>query len=307
MLNLEHLKDCYGLKQANWKVTNELLETDKGLKRLINWTDEKKVRWHIHWRDQLAQKTNCLTNRMIQTIHGERMLLTDAGWVTLHDEVTSLYSYKKREKEMGMFFGKYFSMDMTEVEIEVHAPNTENLGEVLKSPISKDQLVEPEHKRFVESLRRESLKRFYIAMEMKDKEAGKREPVLAPIKRLDEGKIVYGKLFWATSHENPEKGYGSLRNVLTEWLQRYGQTSLFQLLDEMDSYFPIKDHHGKSLLAECLLPWEFLDFKEKSMSATAEDEFLVWKEQLTYRWEASRALVVAIDEWLDVTRKKVKL
>lgn len=305
MLSIDHLKDCYGFKQAKWKVINKVLETDKGLKRLVNWTDEKNVRWHVLWRDQLAENTSCLTNRMIQTINGERILLTDAGWVTLHDVVTSLYSYKKREKEMGLFFGKYFTMDIP-LEADVHDPST-NMESILTQPLSLNITKENKHVRFFEGIRKESLHRYKLSSTIIAKDTGKKVPVVAPIESLDEGKIVYGKLYWANSAKKPEKGYGSLRNVLTEWLQRYGQSSLFQLLDEIDKYYPMKDYHGQGLLAECIMPWEFIEFVEKAKAAKEEEEFLVWKERLSYRWEATRALVKALDEWLDVTRKKVKV
>ncbi|MDQ0256491.1 hypothetical protein J2S74_003911 [Evansella vedderi] len=304
MLSLEYLQECYGFNHSKWKINGEILDTEKGVKRLTNWTEEKRVRWHVQWRDQLAEKTGCLTNRMIQTIHGERIILSDAGWVTLHDEVTSLFSYKNRENEIGAFFGRYFSLGMQDVDTEINDPYANNKLKIYlqQSFLTKNST---EEMRFLEGIRRESRLRYNKAKEIKEKAGGKQEPIVAPIRSLDQGKVVYGQFYWTNLKGRPEKGYGSLRNVLTEWLQRYGQTSLFSLLNEIDKEFSLKGYHGKNLLAECLTPWEFLEYVMKTRDVHEKDELLVWKEKLTYQWEASRLLVKALGEWLDVAQEKV--
>ncbi|MDG5786884.1 hypothetical protein QA612_05215 [Evansella sp. AB-P1] len=306
MLSLYELLDSYGFKNGKWKVNGELLETEKGLKRLILWTNEKDARWHIHWRDKLSEKTDCLTNRMIQTIHGERMILCDAGWITLHDEVSSLFPFRSREKEFGAFLGKYFSMEMDEFGVDINDPllQEESLNYPMKqigNRIQKSEL------HFFEAIRKESLIRLAKAKSIQEEHAKVKTPVVAPILSLDQGKLIFEKLYWQHTNHNPERGYRSLRTILSEWLQRYGQSSFFALLNEINNHFPLSQEHGKKLLADCIAPWEFIEFIQHIQTLNDPNEYAVWKEKLTYQWEASRELVKALNKWLDVTREKVKV
>ncbi|MFA9555974.1 hypothetical protein ACERII_01515 [Evansella sp. AB-rgal1] len=306
MLSISKIQESYGFKHSKWKVNGELLDTEKGIKRLILWSDEKNARWHLQWRDSLWIKSGSLTNRMLQTVKGQKMLLSESGWITLHDEVSSLFPYKGREKEFGKFIGLYFSQDLKEFETEIYDPilDEESL-DYAKKQISTT--IRKKEIRFLEAMRKESLFRLSKATRVKGKNNHLKEPVVAPIRTLDQGKIVFEKFYWHNITGKPERGYHSLKTVLSEWLQRYGQNSLFLLLNEIDKYFPLKQEHGQQLLANCLAPWEYIDFIDKIKDLDNLTEVQVWKEKLSYQWEASRALVQALDEWLDATRKKVNV
>ncbi|ADU31364.1 hypothetical protein [Evansella cellulosilytica] len=304
MVSLHDIQQSYGFNQAQWKVNGELLSTEKGMKRVTLWPDEKLARWHAQWRDRLAEKTGVLTNRMIQTAQGERILLTEAGWITLHDEVTSLYSFQDQEKQFGFFLGQYFTLEMDEFHIDFEEPIvTEETKKKLymQIPHYKDN----KDARFLEAIRKESLLRLSKANSLKEQGDNVIEPVVAPVHSLDQGKIVFEGLHWTHNNGKPEQGYRSLRLILSEWLERYGQASLFKLLDEVDNYFPLNNKHGQNLLVDCLIPWEFITFLSSVKNVDDAEEMAMWKEKLSYQWESSRKLVKAIVEWLDVTRERV--
>ncbi|SDZ04832.1 hypothetical protein SAMN05421736_105219 [Evansella caseinilytica] len=300
MLRIQDILNSYGFKQGKWMVNGELLDTEKGKKRLVLWPEEKLARWHIQWRDRLAKTTGCLTNRMIQTVNGEKMLVTDSGWITLHDEVTSLFSYQNKEKEAGKFFGKYYSVEMDDFELEVAEPvfKDEKL-QYLKLPIKQSM--------FFEKLRREALLRFSKAQRIKAELNNVSIPVVAPIRSLDQGKLVFEKMYWLNGNTKPERGYGPLKTVFSEWLHRYGRASFFFMLDELDPHFSLKTDSGQQLLADCLLPWEFVDYMEKATQVKDREEEASLKEQLIFQWELSRELVEALSQWLDVSREKVSV
>ncbi|MBU9721939.1 MULTISPECIES: hypothetical protein [Bacillaceae] len=307
MISLSTLVQSYGFKHADWEVEGEVLKTEKGLKRISYWADQDQVLWHIKWRDHLADKTGYLTNRMIQTLNGERMILTDEGWLTLHDNVTSLFPYKDREGEFGKFIGQYFSLNIEEPG-DYHDPvNMDRINNHLKYPINQgfSEEIQP----FIERLRKEALLRLSKAKRLREESFGEEAtaliPVVSPIFSLDQGKIVFEKLYWQHGTERPEKGYRSLQIILSQWLQRYGKKSLYTLLYEIDKHFPLKKNHFKNLLADCLTPWEFTLFLEQIQKIDDPNQMEVLKEKLTFQWEESRQLVKALSEWFDLTREKV--
>ncbi|WP_088033168.1 hypothetical protein [Evansella clarkii] len=302
MLRLDAVLESYGLKEGKWKIAGSLLETEKGLKRIHVWTDKALLNWHISWRDQLAENTGCLTDRMIQTVRGERMSLCDEGWITVHDEVSSPFSYKNKEKETGRFFGKYYSLKVEDKQtVKDHAYFPDFNAEILdrKAHTGKHD----KNGEFVEAVRKEALMRYQKAKRLNEKADPAPVPFVCPVLSLNQARLVYEKMYWVNSTEKPESGYRSLSRMLGEWLKHQGEKSLFAMLDEMDSYFPLKNKHGVHLLTECLLPWEFADFIE----AGENQSFGARRKVLAERWETSRALVKALSKWLDVTREQVKV
>ncbi|MBU9710987.1 hypothetical protein [Evansella tamaricis] len=306
MLRLETIKESYGFKEVTWEVDGKILKTEKGLKRLSHWTEKDNMEWHINWRDRLAEKTGCLTDRMIQSLYGERKFLSDVGWYTLHDEVTSPFSYQNREKEMGIFFGHYFSTKIEDDHQNLHI-DVMNL-ERMSDQISKPSTAKNNHSTsFIEGLRRESINRLLKAKRLwkEGQQAGGEPPIVTPIDSLDQGKNVFEKLFWQHGTGRPEKGYRSLKIVLSQWLQRYGRNSLYKLLNELDKQLSLRELHAKALLAECLTPREFIQFMNEMKDVKDQQQIEKCKENLSYQWEESLKLVKALSEWLDLTREKV--
>ncbi|UCZ52122.1 hypothetical protein LGQ02_14880 [Bacillus shivajii] len=305
MLSLVDIQDSYGFKRASWKVEGDLIETEKGLKRIIIWSDEKKLRWHLMWRDELSKRTECLCNRMIQTKVGERVLLTNAGWVTIHDEVTTLFSYKGREKDFGEFLGKYYSSKISGIDVELsdetfnkHARQWSNLNSRYHFP--------KENRFLLKKLQREAAKRLDVAHTIIEKQDMPVPPIVSPIRSLNQGKNVFEKLYWENRSLPPEKGYRSLRLVLLQWLQRYGPDSVRTLLKYVDQHFPLKKVHGTALLVECLSPREFILFLQQIESGSPES-FKVAYEELKRQWDTTCELVKLVSEWADLSREKVSV
>lgn len=303
MLNLVDIQESFGFKEATWKIEGELINTEKGLKRVIVWSDERKLSWHMLWRDELCKKTECLSNRMIQTKMGDRVLLTNAGWITVHDEITTLFSYKGLEKEFGEFLGKYFSNKVSTRDVEISDVTLNTRSEHWKLLASQHHFPE-EHRFVLKQLQKESQRRLESVNHLSNKYEWPIPPVVSPIQSLNQGKLVFEKLYWENRSLMPEKGYHSMKVVLVEWLQRYGKTSLRNLLTAVNAHFPVEGEHGIALLAECLLPREFLLFL-KQYGAAGEQSFSVAYEELKRQWNTSCQLVNIVSEWVDLSREKV--
>lgn len=305
MVLLQHIQSSHSFKEVKWEVEGELVFTERGLRRIVKWPHKDLAMWHLQWRDQLYERTKCLTDRMLQTVHGERVQLFADGWITLHDEVTSLFSYQASEKEIGRFLGLYYSNE-TKIDSMFIAIDEYSMNTFQKELLTKPEYVEDENfDELVDSLRKESLIRYWKAEKLFEDQKENSFPIVCPIRSLDQGRMINGVFFWQHPQGNPEKGYRSLKLFLSQWLQRFGEGSLFLLLTEMEKYFSLKENHGIFLSIECLLPWEMIDYLKQIKDARSEEEKAIWKERLTYQWENNRALLKALNKWLQVTEKKV--
>lgn len=307
MLQLQNIKTNYNFQEAEWKIEGELIKTERGLKRIIKWANKDEATWHVKWRDQLFFRTNLLTDRMLQTIHGERVQMFGDGWITLHDEVTSLFSYQKFEKKMGEFLGKYYSnsfqMDVSKLKMKEYSMTTFPKTHLKQLEFMKKR----KNDSLIASLRKEGLLRLWKAEKLAEKHEEVPLPIICSIKSLEQGRAVNENFFWQHECTSLEKGFRSLKIVLSQWLQRFGEKSLLLLLTEIDKFFAIKKTYHLPFMIECLLPWELIEYVEQVNQIDNEEDLEKCIEKLKNEWENNRKLLKVLNEWLNVKEERVPL
>ncbi|TMW71607.1 hypothetical protein [Alteribacter natronophilus] len=305
MGELEHLKAAYGFTKGDWIVPGEKLNTERGIKVVRRWANTQLMNWHIQWRESVDNRGLCLINRMIRTADGDMALLDTKGWLTLHDEVTSLFSYENRERDAAALVAGAAAVGMKMKGTDAKRPvMTEKclLDAVKKLPSDTDPVVMSIIKKtLTEAVARLGKAETLPAMAEEDL------PVMDPFTGLAQGREVYGQLFWTFSGREPEKGFRSMAGFLKEYSGAAGKKGLIVFLDEIDSFEVLSEEHYLEILREALVPWEFIrtaDKIEKAGAKNPEKAYLLL-EEMYKEWEQSRSFVLAFSEWVDGKREKV--
>ncbi|MCM2675193.1 hypothetical protein [Alkalicoccobacillus plakortidis] len=101
---LEELKQQYGWKNAV-SLSEEIIETDHGLKRIRFWEDQDLLDWHINWRDHCYLAPVMLADRMIRTKDGDSFIPWNSSRVSVHDEITQAFSQQENGQVWGTLVG----------------------------------------------------------------------------------------------------------------------------------------------------------------------------------------------------------
>ncbi|MBM7096568.1 hypothetical protein JSY36_12505 [Bacillus sp. H-16] len=302
MVEIEQLKAAYGFHTAEWVIPGETLKTERGVKTIKWWENHHLMNWHIQWREALDNRGVCLTNRMIRTKDHEMSFLCSEGWMTLHDEVTSLFSYQGREDELAALIegviNTGYTMDSRYAANEelTEKTITEAVGEL---PDSVDPIVVSILKKTMD----EAITRYKKAERLPVSQLEKL-PVIDPLAGLDNGKEIFGQLFWSFPGKAPEMGYRSISFFLRDYLAAYGKVCFERLLESLDESKTFDEAIVIRVLKEALLPWDFVD-AVKEISGKKGEEASELLEKMYQTWEQSRALVTALSTWFDGKREKV--
>ncbi|PYZ97322.1 hypothetical protein CR205_01590 [Alteribacter lacisalsi] len=305
MAELEQLKAAYGFDKAEWIVKGEKLSTEKGIKVLRRWENNQLMNWHIQWREAVDNRGVCLTNRMIRTMDGDMAFLDLQGWLTLHDEVTSLFSYEGREHELAELTWAAITVGLKMDGADLKRPflsEQEIVDAVRKLPARTDPVVM--------SIMKKTLSEAVSRLEKADRLTRLEEsrlPVIDPFTGMAQGREIYGQLFWTFSGRFPEKGLRSAASFMKECCSSFGKERFTTFLESLDNSGVFDEDIYLEILREALVPWEFLGTVEQIGKAGPEDpeKAYLLLEAMYREWEQSRAFVLVLSEWLDGKREKV--
>lgn len=202
MIELDHIEESYPFQDLRWVDEGRIIETNKGKKVLKFWLDEHILQAHILWREELTKQTGVLTDRMIQTSHGEKAIYTDAGWVTLHDVVEDPYPVWDHPNKIGAFLGRYITMPYGGGESGGSLSlSEENIYSDRERLVQSLPVRSVSHK-LVDKLKDEALTRLEkVANVIEGNELTDTHHRVVSIYTLAQAKLVHGQLFW----ENNEK------------------------------------------------------------------------------------------------------
>ncbi|WP_096435961.1 hypothetical protein [Alteribacter populi] len=303
MIEIEKLNAAYGFETGEWIQKGEKLKTERGNKIVRFWDQQQVMNWHIQWREAFDNQGVCLTNRMIRTVDGDMAFLYSEGWLTLHDEVTSLFSYQNKEAILAEFVRGILHVGTKMDDSCAHNPTLteEKIVDCLKEcTTNQDPIVVNILKKTLDEAVTRFQKAEKLTLPLKTKAI-----VIDPLFSLDAGKEIYGQLFWEFQGSQPEKGYKSLAYFLSDCLQRLGSKSFKQLLTSLEKVEGFRDKTAICLLREALMPWDFIESVDRINKAVNQEKSYVYLEAMYRQWEASRAFVTVLSQWLDGKREKV--
>lgn len=292
------IKDHYPFRNVK-KIDESTIETEEGRKKIYYWSDPKLLDWHIAWRESCYFLPYILTNRMIRTKEQKTEVQWKNGWITIHDEVATRADLLGKEKALAILLEKMLRFGMKNdtyfsLARKRHIPNFEGADNlILKTKY------EPNEKQILLSCLQESKKRLKIAHTYL--KSAKRTVLLDPFHSLEQGRDVFGTLFWEGTKRYPEIGLRPLANFLAEYYSRYGESSTIRLLDEMNALFPFRETFGEMLIGEVLFPWEMDEFLTNLKKEDGKENY----KRLTDVWEKKRRLLAVVKNWYTIQRKKV--
>ncbi|MBU8905063.1 hypothetical protein [Desertibacillus haloalkaliphilus] len=295
----------YELKITKWH-DDDLLETDAGKKRIYHWNDQQQLEWHIKWRESCRPTIDVMINRMIRTKSGATHISFEEGWVSLHDEVTTLYPMEGHEAKWALLIGEMLASGKQWAEEfrESDAPIMTSIEQITSKV---DEIVQlDEVARLV--LKRscvEAKNRMAAAERLKKAEDDQPLPLMDPFVSLTQAKQIYNVMLWQATTKRPERGYRSIRLFLEQWLYENGEESLENLITVLHRHIDLTGQQGELILSECLQPWELDDCLKKLEETRTSAEGLAQFEVFQQRWETSRKLVLLLSRWIDNERKKV--
>ncbi|MGJ9383039.1 hypothetical protein [Salipaludibacillus sp. CF4.18] len=301
MIKIELLERSYPFQSIRWMIEGKIMDTNKGMKAVQLWKEEDLLAWHIKWRDALAEHTGIMTNRMIQTITGEKVLSTDLGFITVHDVVEEAFPIFDHPKQIGQFLGEYLACTAAE-EDDREVPIIPDL----ERDFDIHFFEELSQWDILQKLNLEAKKRVTKVRELlKNHSHIFYHNIVPPIESLIQARSVHHKLFWETSEKKPISCYEALRNVLHEWHTEGHGAKIKEVLDGIDETFPLSEERGTALLANCLYPWELRSFVANALdndgTGTMEQHF----QSFAQEWDISRRLVKDVAGWLVNSREGV--
>ncbi|WP_059103912.1 hypothetical protein [Shouchella shacheensis] len=293
---LTKLQEQYAWDEARF-VTETLVETTQGRKRIHLWQDETLLNWHILWRDRCSVTPYVLVDRMIRTTEGKPYLKWKHRYVTVHDDLQEHFPQKGREGTWGMLLASMIENGLGTNHVateEAPAPRYAELSHSLSS---------------MEEAERQMVRRLMTEASVREKKAGKllrstnaSLPIMDRVEETKQAKTTFDVLVWYGTTARPERGYYSLVRFLKEWRQRNGEESLLRLLEGIPEKVILGEDQGALMLAEALKPYELNHVAECVGKCSAEDLKHEVKRALK-EWEQTRGFVSLMANWLD--QKKV--
>lgn len=302
---LRQIEAEYHLENLTWLKEDEIFASDFGKKRIRVWNNKQLLEWHIKWRDEVSKESGMMTDRMIRTKSGAPYIITELGFLTVHDEVDGQYQCKGRESEWGeliaatLVYGR--SINKSNL---ISIPKKEPSLLTIKNKIRKLQLEDQMAKLVIEKSYFEAKKRINKAEQITKEFVKEALPVLNPFHSFQDAKEIFFQLYFVCGDAKPVRGYHPLRHLLESWFKHNGKNSTTLLLEEINKSFNLKGEQGLLLLAECLQPYELEETINK-LEKCDEKEVSEIVNRYFESWECSREIVMIISKWLEETRRKV--
>ena len=304
MNKLRLIKAEYNLENLQWVKEEEIFQSNVGKKRLRVWQDKQLLDWHIKWRDEVSKESGMMTDRMIHTKTGDPYIISEYGFLTIHDEVEGQYPCKGREAHWGELIAAtlFYGCSINKSNVSSIPSNEPSLVSI-KDRIRKLQLKDKMAKAVVEKSYFEAKKRVHKAEQITNEILKSRLPILNQFRSFEDGREVFFQLYYICGEEKPVRGYDPLRHLLESWLTKNGKNSLVLLLEEINKSFNLKGEQGMLLLAQCLQPYELKEAMEQ-LESSQEKEVSEIINRYLENWERSRNLVHILSQWLEETRRK---
>lgn len=289
---LQVVKNSYQFRKVE-KVDDVTIQTEYGRKKVYFWNDRSLLDWHIAWRDYCSVQGQILTNRMIRTHDQQPDVKWKEGWLTLHDEVTTLAPMKENEKAWAKLLEKMFTFGSNNTQYASLAGERiyPNLAECTLDMIERTE-DEQEKKKILGCLEESKLR---LEKGRRIVENSDQQLIIDPINTLQQGKAIFDMLYWEGTNSRPESSLRSFAQFLYEWYLQNGEHSMLTLLNELDELMSFREKFAKLLIGEILIPWEMDAFIKNTENS----------KQLFIHWENKRQLLNILNKWYADERKKV--
>ncbi|PYZ93653.1 hypothetical protein CR194_10875 [Salipaludibacillus keqinensis] len=301
MIELHHIESHFPFQQVEWLEKNKFINTERGIKALHLWTDEEQMKHHMQWRDRFAEHAGVLTDRMIQTVNGDKAIPIEAGWMTLHDVVDSSFPVSDYPEEMGQFLGNYVLVPIEETDPPVNQ-SKERISAFIDVPFPSST---PRF-RVLEKMRKEARQREKKAdgLARSVEVDGQMQRVLA-IESFSQAKEIDGQLFWENKGTELKPSVDVLCSCLRKWVENYGEDRLDLVFNGLNESFPLKNENGLLLLSRLVYPTEYVEFASWFNKTRNDDEVEKRYVALSNQWDVSKKIVAKFVHWLEEAKEKV--
>lgn len=304
---LSFVQQHFGFKDVHWEITDSLLHTNRGLKKVLLWDDYDLADWHSRWRYDLSSIDFVYIDRMIISQSGQLILRYGNQWLTCHDASRSYFSVKGNEEDWGKFIGLLLSKSTHHQNQRNHTSShpLKNLDEGLASLRSlKEAKWEASFNILIKCLP-SAKKRLKHSTTLADETVGYGLPFVPEFPNPTQVKELFGRLFWEPGQTQPTLGFHSFIEFLGQWLKNADEKRMFQLLDHIDTYYELSGENGNRLLSDLLYPSEWLAclrvLEGEEDTETIQDILTQFKKQ----WDQKSRLLAVFYQWLEGKRKQV--
>ncbi|TLS39221.1 hypothetical protein [Pseudalkalibacillus caeni] len=303
---LEKIEAAYGFKHCHWIEEPHIFQTSSGKKRVMYWDDRELMQWHIEWRDHIGSRYHVFIDRMIKTEINERYFSWNQKWITVHDEIEEPLVFSVAVEQWGEMIaavlqaGEYVPCNTNLVQKKEldYTSYVKKLGQIKKEKREKAKLlvflIPDVKKRYVKSQELFSKVRSPL-------------PIIDNISSPELGKEVYSNLYLKGTNGYPISGILPIKAFLLTCWKTYGPKIVEKLLEEIEKHCSFKEQYGKMLLAEALLPLEWMECIETIEKAENDETIQRSLIALEEKWERSREFSAFILKWLQPVDEKVAL
>ncbi|WLD92260.1 hypothetical protein [Alkalihalobacillus sp. AL-G] len=296
---LELIDKNFSLTPSRWKQTNELLESDCGVKRVRYWSDEALMNWHHAWRNQ-AEHDQVLVDRMHHTVEGRWFVPLEDGFLTLHDVYFDSFPKQNHEHIWGRFIGEMLAFGVEHPHYQgVHESTTLNILDNLEDSNRMDTNLTMIRKSLPEAKRR-----LNMVQEIFEQYRHLPKPILESSLSVNQGKRVHGYLFWQGGNHYPEAGLQGVGSLLADWHQSTDTRSVHALLDHIDDRFTLTGGYDQLIVAELIAPREVQKCMGRMENAGPEQSKQIL-DRFEQEWETNLRLVEEVYAWINRRAKKV--
>ncbi|WP_078555382.1 hypothetical protein [Bacillus alkalicellulosilyticus] len=294
---LELINQKYDVKITKWK-ENDVIETDKGLKRVRFWNEYSLLQWHVSWRDECSINPYLITDKMIRTKSNQTEVEYNKGWFTLHDEVTTLSPMIEEEQKWGQLLAKVLNYGL-------HSSYGEEITSCSFPSLDKYEPLANTFKNFTKDTQKiiytcfdEAKSRVAKAQYIRKRNKDVTAPLLDSISSLYQARTHNRVLFWQGTMAKPERGYTQFCGFIKEWKRIHGEASLTQVLNEINRSFEMKKNGQlELLLADFLLPWELVELLDSAQHCQSIEECQANYEVFRARWNENQEMIRFLLEW----------
>ncbi|WP_257346349.1 hypothetical protein [Pseudalkalibacillus decolorationis] len=297
---IELIGKHYTVAPIRWKQSNELLESDCGVKQVRFWTDEGLMNWHHAWRNHI-ETDFVLTDRMHRTSDGAWFVPIDDGFLTLHDYHSEPFPKRNNEHIWGRFIGELLEFGLERSQFQGGKRESSTLTIL-------DDVTDLRHLGSTLSVVRNSLpeakRRLKKVTEVYERLHHIPKPLLEPSLLTTQGKRVHGSLFWQGGNSAPESGLQGVGRFLADWYSATDTKSIHTLLDQIHERFNLMGGYDQLIIAELIAPREVQRcVKRLESSELDQSEHIL--DRFEQEWEMNRKLVEDVCTWSEHLAKKV--
>ncbi|WP_062047911.1 hypothetical protein [Bacillus sp. JCM 19034] len=294
---IDLLKEQYNWVEGRF-IDNDLIETDKGLKRIRYWSDKQLLDWHINWRDHCSDTPYLLVDRMLRTKEQQPFVSFEGAYVTVHDEIVEPFLIKGQESAVASALATFIHYGL-KVESNREQHSSTHLEKELFT--ADHMFLETEGLTDYHFYRKEAIRREEKAAALLQTTKSTRLPTLDPILSVKQVRTTANVLYWVGTMDEPIKGYVGLDQFFREMFLQVGESSSRKLIEHLIE--KLDRNQAIQLLAEIVKPNEWNNWSQHVAldNSRLAESFQRMQEQ----WEITKQLVQIISMTID--KKKVSI